>query len=303
MIRQQLYPISFQHLQVFFSLAKTLNFTLTAQELNMTQSGVSRSLSKLEEIVGKPLFKRTTKMVALTPMGEACYHGWQDVLDVLNVGYGKACAQHRAYEEEITVGVALILDCDILHSNYFKPFKESHENIKVTIVDCGFRNELQQGIVDVMIMPEVEKYGFKHDKYSWQYVYKHPLYVLLPSTSPLFHHSAVHMKDILSIPNLVRHPESNPNPVAFLQDLYRPFGIAPSIGGYYRSNYEIEPMLAQGNYMCIVGDFFPSPPIANIKKIPIAGVGTGIVAVWNRQEVTPSVSKLLNFICPGKLLI
>lgn len=56
---------------VFLSLAKTLNFTNTAQELYMSQSNVSRIISGLEAKLGAPLFQRSTHFVSLTPFGEA----------------------------------------------------------------------------------------------------------------------------------------------------------------------------------------------------------------------------------------
>lgn len=54
----------------FVAAADLKNFTQAAESAHMTQSGVSQHIAKLEEQVGRPLFRRLGKTVALTPAGE-----------------------------------------------------------------------------------------------------------------------------------------------------------------------------------------------------------------------------------------
>lgn len=61
-----------QKIRVFLSLANTLNFTETANELFITQQAVSKHISQLEEHLGFRLFIRSTHNVQLTPAGERC---------------------------------------------------------------------------------------------------------------------------------------------------------------------------------------------------------------------------------------
>ncbi len=61
------------NVKCFLSLAETLNFTETAERLFMTQQGVSKHISKLEEDLGVTLFFRTHHSVSLTKAGEDCY--------------------------------------------------------------------------------------------------------------------------------------------------------------------------------------------------------------------------------------
>ena len=60
-----------QKIRVFLSLANTLNFTETANELFITQQAVSKHISQMEEHLGFRLFVRSTHNVQLTPAGEA----------------------------------------------------------------------------------------------------------------------------------------------------------------------------------------------------------------------------------------
>lgn len=56
-------------LECFTTLATTLNYVRTAEELNMTQPGVSRQIQSLEQELGARLFHRTTRSVSLTQIG------------------------------------------------------------------------------------------------------------------------------------------------------------------------------------------------------------------------------------------
>ena len=51
-------------------LAKTRSFTLAAKELFLTQSAVSHAIRSLENDLDCRLFERTTRGVALTPVGK-----------------------------------------------------------------------------------------------------------------------------------------------------------------------------------------------------------------------------------------
>ena len=58
-------------LRVFEVVARTLNLTTAASELNVTQSAVSRQIASLETYLGVALFRRERHGVALTRVGKA----------------------------------------------------------------------------------------------------------------------------------------------------------------------------------------------------------------------------------------
>jgi len=58
-------------IRVFEAAARFGNFTRAAEELGLTQAGVSYQIKVLEERVGTVLFVRQGRGMALTPAGEA----------------------------------------------------------------------------------------------------------------------------------------------------------------------------------------------------------------------------------------
>ena len=71
-------------LRTFCTLVEVGHFTRTAEQLNMTQSGVSQHVRKLEEQLGKPLLLRQGKGFSLTDAGERLYREGREVIDTLS---------------------------------------------------------------------------------------------------------------------------------------------------------------------------------------------------------------------------
>src|SRR5687768_11478828 len=62
-------PIAVGPVRAFEAVARHLSFRVAAEELNLTQSAISRQIRSLEEDVGAALFSRGTRHVELTPEG------------------------------------------------------------------------------------------------------------------------------------------------------------------------------------------------------------------------------------------
>lgn len=73
--------INEQKIRIFLSLAETLNFTETANQLFITQQAVSKHISQLESELGFLLFVRSTHNVRLTAAGERCRVFFKEMLD------------------------------------------------------------------------------------------------------------------------------------------------------------------------------------------------------------------------------
>jgi len=56
-------------MQCFEAAARHMSFTLASEELNLTQSAVSKQVAQLEVILERPLFRRVRKRPQITPEG------------------------------------------------------------------------------------------------------------------------------------------------------------------------------------------------------------------------------------------
>lgn len=57
-------------LQCFEAVTRHLSFTRAAEELNLTQSAVSKQVAQLEELLQHLLFRRVRRRLQMTPAGD-----------------------------------------------------------------------------------------------------------------------------------------------------------------------------------------------------------------------------------------
>lgn len=69
---------------VFDRVATTLNFTVAARELHLTQGAVSRQIRALEDELGVRLFHRTTRRISLTEIGASFHQRCARILEELD---------------------------------------------------------------------------------------------------------------------------------------------------------------------------------------------------------------------------
>ncbi|CAA0103984.1 HTH-type transcriptional regulator CynR [Zhongshania aliphaticivorans] len=75
--------INTQWLRSFCQLVEVGSFTRTAEQLHMTQSGVSQHIHKLEDHIGLPLLVRHGKQFTLTDAGERLYTEAREIIQSL----------------------------------------------------------------------------------------------------------------------------------------------------------------------------------------------------------------------------
>ncbi len=138
-------------LRSFCTLVEVAHFTRTAERLNMTQSGVSQHVRKLEDQLGRPLLVRHGKRFTLTDAGERLYQEGREILSALQELEQRAGAD-PAYEGVVrlmspgSVGLKLypqLLELQKLHSELvidyrFAPNDQVEQSIAEFAVDAGF---------------------------------------------------------------------------------------------------------------------------------------------------------------------
>jgi LysR family transcriptional regulator, hydrogen peroxide-inducible genes activator len=151
--------LKFQSLEQFVVLARTRNFTRSAEELHLSQSALSRSIQKLEEQLGQPLFERKPREVILTPLGEVLLERAKAILKLLDDTYAELAEAGR--RGRIRLG-AIPTIAPYLLPELLGSFAHQHPDISVLVQEDTTETLVRrchQGELDLAIvaMPIAEK--------------------------------------------------------------------------------------------------------------------------------------------------
>ncbi|GLZ09092.1 LysR family transcriptional regulator [Actinomadura sp. NBRC 104412] len=92
-------------IEIFLTLAEELHFGRTAERLHVSQARVSQAISKQERRLGVALFDRTSRRVALTPVGRRLREDLQQAIDLLHEGLARAEAAGLGAGRTLRLGV------------------------------------------------------------------------------------------------------------------------------------------------------------------------------------------------------
>lgn len=139
-------------IKCFLALAKTLNFTKAAEQLYLSQPGLSRQISTMERDLNTQLFIRDQKSVRLTPAGallaqelggiEAAYENL--ISRVQSVGMG--------YSGSLTLGVLEGQWVGAEFTDFCRQFMDTYPNIDFQLQQGSFsdlRRKLTSGEIDI----------------------------------------------------------------------------------------------------------------------------------------------------------
>ena len=137
-------------LQAFEAAARLMNFTKAAEEMGMTQSGVSRHVHTLEQFLGLRLFERVGSQLVLTDMGRAYFEDVVQVLGRLEEVSIDAVRGRRA-DEGIVIGAT-----SSLGANWLIPklgdFARRHPGLHYELTTIEEGENVENSHVDVAIM-------------------------------------------------------------------------------------------------------------------------------------------------------
>ncbi|MDD9908110.1 MAG: LysR family transcriptional regulator [Ahrensia sp.] len=76
-------PMDWDKLRIFSRVAQARSFTRATEDLNLSQSAISRQISALESEIGIPLFHRHARGLILTEQGEILFRATKEVRSTL----------------------------------------------------------------------------------------------------------------------------------------------------------------------------------------------------------------------------
>lgn len=202
--------MTLKQLKAFLVLARVLNYANAADELCLSQSALSLTIKALEEELGGKLFKRTTRLVNLTPEGQSLIPyakkllaNWEDMEKDVKQRF----QLHRGNLNIASMPFAThtVLSA-ILHE-----FSKQHPNINFSIHDVPNEKiieKIQDGIFEIGICFESPF----HHQLVFEPLFKEDFVAVVPKDHPLAQHPSISMATLCSYPfvtlqkpSIIRH--------------------------------------------------------------------------------------------------
>ncbi|WP_246013367.1 LysR family transcriptional regulator [Pigmentiphaga humi] len=275
-----------RHLETILTIVDCGSVSKASQQLHMTQSGLSRAIAELEEIVGGRLFERTGKGMTCTALGETmCRHA-----RILLGDFAKAETDMIAVSRG-DLG-SLAVGCFSMFSGW--PLAESVQRFRVQYprveltVQVGMHErmieDLDSGRLDVLVSRSLP--SLDSEIYRSVTLLDDAVILACSPGHPLALSERIGLADCVAYPWVTAPPQTRVRTEleSFLRQ--REFAV-PDVVGALSLEFALE-MLASGVYLCMLprsvamvhqarGAVHVLPTVLEVEFPPLA-------AIWRRER-------------------
>lgn len=203
-------------IEIFLTLAEELHFGRTADKLLVTKARVSQAIQKTERQIGAALFERTSRRVALTPIGRQLRDDLLAGHQRIQEGIERAAAAARGLTGTLRIGFVGATGHEI--SDILGAFHARHPDCELQIREMmggGPFDALRDGHVDIQVLwlPVEEP-----DLSVGPVVLTEDLMLAASPRDPLARKESVSLED-LAAGRLIGAGDSIP---AYMEEVFRP---------------------------------------------------------------------------------
>lgn len=132
-------------LRVFHSVATLLSFTRAAEELHLTQPGISKHIKDLEEHYGNRLFNRLGKKVALTQAGEVLLKAVTEAFRLVDEANVKISDLKGLVGGNLNIGASIMIGTYLLPRILAK-FRHRHPGVDISL-DISLSQQIEDKVL------------------------------------------------------------------------------------------------------------------------------------------------------------
>ncbi|MFF2876462.1 LysR family transcriptional regulator [Gottfriedia sp. NPDC057991] len=200
--------MNIDQIQYVVEVAKTKSITTASNNLHVTQSAISQSISNLETELGIKLFTRSRNGAVPTPEGKNIILKMLDVISSLEEIKEEANNQNGITVGELRIA-AIPIGMEIL-INTISNFKKDYPNVQIQISEKGsgdILNDLHQNKVDIGLIGLNENMDKKNAGLIFTKIWEGHIVVFVGKNSPLSSFKKVPAKELLKYPFVLYNEE------------------------------------------------------------------------------------------------
>jgi DNA-binding transcriptional LysR family regulator len=253
--------VTLVQLRALLAVVEARSFSVAAERLALTQSGVSHAIATLEAELGAMLLLRERAGPVPTALGERVLGHAREVLRRLEHIQQEVAAADGHATGKVRLGTPPSVAARSL-PRMVAELRRRHPRIEVVVFEGSDQEVdawLRSGVVDVGISP-LPKPGFD----SLDLVADEML-VVLPAAHALAGRRAVRLRNVATDPFIMSKGGCEP----LIRDLYRAAGLTPRVQHEVRDVSTILGMVQEGLGITVVPALALPPRTARVRALPL----------------------------------
>lgn len=295
--------MNINQLRYFVAAAESKSFTNAAAQYYISQTAVTQQIKALEEVVGVPLFDRSSRPISLTPAGNAFLIDAKAILERVNGAMDRVQEASVGFVGSLRLGYTKGYEKSEI-SKTLRAFRSEYPNV---LLSC-YRNDtdalaagLLRGEYDIIFTWDSTEL-VKDKNTLFHPAESDPLMVALYSSHPLARRKKLHRSELRNESILYMTPSSTGDSAGdqHFFELYHNAGYVPNI--VFRSNdaESILMMVAAGEGISILPKYVTKgyDNTDQLVFIPLAGEGetVEIIAAWLKEGNNPVLNRFTDFV-------
>lgn len=279
-------------IKCFLTLADTLNFTKAAEQLYISQPGLSRQIVSMERELNTQLFIRDQKSVRLTPAGALLAKR----LPALREDYEALVAQVQSvgmgYSGSLTLGVLEGQWVGEDFADFCRAFMDAYPSIDFQIQQGSFgdlRRKLTSGEVDVAITLEFDVAAME-GMVRRRFDSDHAVFAI-SRRLPLARQEVITFEDLLDITFLLISPEDSRVGTELTLEHFRAAGRSPRRIRYAPNLSTMMLWIEAGLGVGVINhqsSIAGNPSIRLISEVPLKDASACVV--WRKDNLNPAIA-------------
>ena len=223
--------VSYAEIVTFLKVAQSLNMSIAAKELHVSQPAVSKRIASFESKYGLILFIRTGKRLQLTPAGRVFYREIISSQHHLQTAFLEAAAKQATPSRVLNLYYDGMFDLPLLNE-IVENFSDSHGYARTGVKLSYWHKEdcsaLFSGDADLMLCPDSFTKNILPHVNSLP-IAAYQFYILVSKKHPLASKENVSISDLMGVPLTVAHSNEDSPYLQTLRAMFMPYGFAPKI--------------------------------------------------------------------------
>lgn len=286
--------VELRHLRYFICVAEEKNIGRAALRLHISQPPLTRQIQQLEDQIGVQLFRRTNRGVELTDAGRVLYDDARAILGMTE----------RAVERSSKAAQGLLgrVDVAIFGSGIFgaiprlmRAFRTEHPDVSIFLHNM-VKDEQIDALRHGRITLAFNRLMRPVDGLVSETLLTEPLFVAIPTDSPLAGHTAVPMNALEQVPLVLFPTGARPSFIDRVHDMCRACGYAPVVAQEVGDVVHAVALVATGFGVTLVPRSATSMALPGIVYRPLhhpMGAHVDLCCIYRHDDDSPILRSLL----------